>query len=186
MNHEPNPKGTLKQKIKGKSFQIFCIALSVLIVKFFSTYYLLIMLLFVFGGICIFLSVGFVLQEKRKRKRCDVLATATVIKNEKKRTTDMNKDRGKKHYGASVAYSYAPVISYYANNEIIEVTYSNGLPKPISEGTEVEILYNSEHPEEFCFADEKRERSFNIVAVFFCLVGLILIAIAVNMLIKAL
>jgi len=47
-------------------------------------------------------------------------------------------------------------------------------------------LHNSKNPEEFCFADEKREQPFNIAAAIFILVGLILIANTVNMLIKAL
>lgn len=132
------------------------------------------MLLFIFGGSFALFAFLFMQQERKKRKQCNVMTIATVLDNVKKYTT--SRRRGKrtiKTVGAGRAYSYSPVISYYAGGEEIEATYGNGFPQPIPQGTKIEILYDSENPEEFCFADEEQDKPFHIMSLIFIVAGLI-------------
>ncbi|WP_086349046.1 DUF3592 domain-containing protein [Candidatus Enterococcus clewellii] len=117
------------------------------------------------------LSAGFLIHSKRKRERCNSLAIATVVGNKKRLTINDSKNRNKKHFGASKAYSFSPVFSYKVNRQKIETTYSNGLPKPMALGEKIDILYNDKNPKEFCFANRKHERPFMIVAYVFLIVG---------------
>lgn len=143
-------------------------------------------LLFTFGSMSILMAFFFVRQERKKQESSNVLTIATVIGNKKKNTTDFKKDRNKKHYGASRAYSYSPILSYYADGKAIEATYGNGFASPISEGTKMEILYNSNEPEEFVFADKKQEQPFRIVSIVFITLGAVAVVGAAIMLILSL
>lgn len=129
-------------------------------------------LLFVFGGTFGLMAFLFLRQEGNKRDICNVMTVATVLDNEKKYTTRRRPGRRTiKTFGAGRAYSYSPVISYYANGEEIEATYGNGFPEPIPPGTEIEILYDSENPETFCFANEEQEKPFSIMTTIFLIAG---------------
>lgn len=90
-------------------------------------------------------------QEKELQRKCTIKTTAKVIGNISER---LSKD---------AIYTYYPLFAYQVGTQCIECRYDHGLPRPMEEGSVVELYYNPYAPKVFCL--EKSNKNYSLLGV---------------------
>lgn len=126
-------------------------------------------LLFTISASFVLIGIGLLQQEKETQKNCTVRTVATITGNEKERMcTQRSRELD------TVAYTYHPVLCYYVNGEKMEQAYIHGIPSPMEKDSHIEIIYNPQRPEEFCFLDSEGKKIGLIVAYIILAVGVLI------------
>lgn len=116
-------------------------------------------------------SLGYLFQEKGLQKTCTAHATAVVIDNVKERV--------RTRPGKISPLTYYPVLAYDVQGERIERPYDHGQPRPMEVQRRIDVCYNPKKPEEFCFLEQKENKTLTVGVAFFLIMGTAVLIAAV-------
>lgn len=103
-------------------------------------------------------GLGYWLQETRLKRICTGRSIAMVMDNVQDRTDTRP--------GEASTKTYFPVLSYNANGKQVEMQYEHGQLRPMEVGKRVEICYNPQKIEEFCFLEQKENTALTFGVTF--------------------
>lgn len=116
-------------------------------------------------------GLGYWFQETHLKKICTTRVTAVVLGNVQARTDNRP--------GEVSTKTYFPVLAYEANGQRLEMQYEHGQPRPMEVNRQVEICYNPQNIEEFCFLDMRENKALTIGVPFMLIIATAILVAAV-------
>lgn len=108
-------------------------------------------------------GIGYWVQETKLKKLCTGRTIAAVTGN--------IKERMDKRTGEVSTDTFYPMLTYTVNGERLEVVFDHGQPRPMEPDRRVEICYNPNKPEEFCFLNQKENKALTFGVPFALTIG---------------
>lgn len=123
------------------------------------------------------IGIGYWIQETKLKRLCTGRAVAAVIGNVMERIDNRP--------GEISPYTYYPILAYTVNGAHFERQFDHGQPRPMELDRRVEICYNPNNPEEFCFLNKKENKALTIGVPFAIVIGTgALIATVISLVLK--
>ena len=127
------------------------------------------------------MGVGFFIHKKHAelKKVCTMQTTGKVtgMKREESVSTETDSDG---HTRKTTSVYYYPIFQYVVNGKSIEKKSTVGTGKPqFTEGQDINVMFNSDKPEQFYVVEDKQSGSFGIAFMIFSAVVIIFGIVAI-------